>query len=399
MKLYETDTSSSSPKKQKAPRGRPRIQRPIQNQTERRRAQVREAQRTYRLKKETAIHDLQAKVSILESTVGNIQKLFQELYKASVKVAIKESSGHLMQTLIQVEMDFRQIVAMKDFGPPGNQDLYPINSQVMLNNLSHPTQIESSNLLAGTPTTNAQFDSLMPLIKPDPFPLSDSESKLSSVSTQCLPSDTRQLPTNPKEQSNQYYQYPGQHQTPILQHDQHNPQLHMQQKQTHQQHQTQNHSQVQSQQTHQIYHEKSQQSQSQHQHQHQQHLQQTQPHGPHQTEQSQHQPQQLQQLHQQKIIQSNSSKPSSTESYFTENAEPFLKPNFCKYANKLDIADRAVNQQVIDDALQTIFSSDRIQPKMNSPNMDLLECSGENSIRIAQRSDPFEESKYPYLPS
>lgn len=77
MSSDNTFTFSSSTSKTK--RGRPRLQKSDLTQTERRRAQVREAQRTYRMKKETTIRSLQARVNSLENSLSSLQILLKKL--------------------------------------------------------------------------------------------------------------------------------------------------------------------------------------------------------------------------------------------------------------------------------------------------------------------------------
>lgn len=70
--------------KPKSKRGRPRHERSLQSQTERRRAQVRHAQRTYRLRKESAIVSLQARIVLLETSLACIESLALHSYKVGL---------------------------------------------------------------------------------------------------------------------------------------------------------------------------------------------------------------------------------------------------------------------------------------------------------------------------
>lgn len=102
----------------KGKRGRPRLQRSLQSQTERRRAQVRDAQRTYRLKKESAINDLEKRVTSLQSAVSSMETLFRDLYEAGIEIAVRESNNNLMQIFAQAGMKFELLMSMIEAESP-----------------------------------------------------------------------------------------------------------------------------------------------------------------------------------------------------------------------------------------------------------------------------------------
>ncbi|KAK7202905.1 hypothetical protein BZA70DRAFT_86696 [Myxozyma melibiosi] len=78
---------------QKRKRGRPRVF-AEQEHSERRRAQVRDAQRTYRQKKDLTIQHLQRRVRSLESVVESIQSVFLDVYDSSLEHAIEYKLGN-----------------------------------------------------------------------------------------------------------------------------------------------------------------------------------------------------------------------------------------------------------------------------------------------------------------
>ncbi|KAK9449813.1 uncharacterized protein V1518DRAFT_414726 [Limtongia smithiae] len=83
---------------QKRRRGRPRLN-DQHSQAERRRAQIRDAQRTYRQKKDRTITDLRSRVSLLEATVESLQSVFLGVYDQGVEVAMSNRDATFVHTL------------------------------------------------------------------------------------------------------------------------------------------------------------------------------------------------------------------------------------------------------------------------------------------------------------
>ncbi|KAK9373744.1 uncharacterized protein V1513DRAFT_139385 [Lipomyces chichibuensis] len=79
-------------------RGRPRLI-AKHEKTDRRRAQIRDAQRTYRQKKDRTIMDLQSRINLLESTVEGMQSVFLDVYEHGVQVAMQHHNAKFVQTL------------------------------------------------------------------------------------------------------------------------------------------------------------------------------------------------------------------------------------------------------------------------------------------------------------
>ncbi|KAK9479713.1 hypothetical protein V1514DRAFT_318646 [Lipomyces japonicus] len=82
----------------KRSRGRPRIH-TERDQVYRRRAQVREAQRTYRQKKDQTIMDLKARVKLLENSMGTMLSVFSEVYNHGMQVASGSDSIQFFKTV------------------------------------------------------------------------------------------------------------------------------------------------------------------------------------------------------------------------------------------------------------------------------------------------------------
>lgn len=108
----------------KGKRGRPRLQRSVQSQTERRRVQVRDAQRTYRLKRESAVQGLQRRVKLCEAVVADVEKLFQDFYESGVEMAVKESNTELMQMFANAGIKFEHAMARLRTQSPDDDDSY-----------------------------------------------------------------------------------------------------------------------------------------------------------------------------------------------------------------------------------------------------------------------------------
>lgn len=110
--MYKPVSPSPTSEKPKGKRGRPRLQRSVQYRTERRRAQVRDAQRTYRLKKESTIRCLEQRAVLFQSAVNGLQTLFQDLSEASMEIAIKNNNNELMQLFNKAGVKFEKIMAI-----------------------------------------------------------------------------------------------------------------------------------------------------------------------------------------------------------------------------------------------------------------------------------------------
>ncbi|KAK9476832.1 hypothetical protein V1514DRAFT_321665 [Lipomyces japonicus] len=90
------DNASSS--EVKKPRGRPRLG--LQHtQTDRRRAQIRAAQRTYRLKKDQKIIELSARVKQLETTVADLSSLHADAFENGIEAAVRHSDSVYLRAL------------------------------------------------------------------------------------------------------------------------------------------------------------------------------------------------------------------------------------------------------------------------------------------------------------
>lgn len=103
-------TSSYTPGSPRTQRGRPRLQTSELTQTERRRAQVREAQRTYRMKKETAIRTLQARVSVLESSLTTLQTSLKKLDRQGGNSSSR-SAGFYLKLINQAHDEMESIIS------------------------------------------------------------------------------------------------------------------------------------------------------------------------------------------------------------------------------------------------------------------------------------------------
>lgn len=101
----DTPVDKPSGKKQ---RGRPRLDPKDENAADRRRTQIRLAQRAYRLRKETTITTLRTRVTELENIIEGMQNTFFELHESSTECMRKlenrnerESFGETMRSLTE----------------------------------------------------------------------------------------------------------------------------------------------------------------------------------------------------------------------------------------------------------------------------------------------------------
>ncbi|KAJ8103680.1 hypothetical protein POJ06DRAFT_190731 [Lipomyces tetrasporus] len=99
----------------KRKRGRPRLisQHP---RAEHRRAQIRDAQRTYRRKKEQTIADLRAQISKLQSAIDSMRQAFFELYNEGRRVGIRHHDLTFVETLTSVMVKIMEISKEVDIG-------------------------------------------------------------------------------------------------------------------------------------------------------------------------------------------------------------------------------------------------------------------------------------------
>lgn len=79
-------------------RGRPRLDTRDESQAERRRTQIRLAQRAYRLRKETTIASLRSRVAELETAIEGMQDAFTELHHTTA--AIAGNNDHILTNFL-----------------------------------------------------------------------------------------------------------------------------------------------------------------------------------------------------------------------------------------------------------------------------------------------------------
>ncbi|KAF8544391.1 hypothetical protein BDD12DRAFT_801314 [Trichophaea hybrida] len=94
----DTPPDRSTAKKQ---RGRPRLDPTDENAADRRRTQIRLAQRAYRLRKETTISSLRSRVTELENAIENMQTTFLELHEFAMKCAQKNEEREISSETIR----------------------------------------------------------------------------------------------------------------------------------------------------------------------------------------------------------------------------------------------------------------------------------------------------------
>ncbi|ORY61756.1 uncharacterized protein BCR38DRAFT_441055 [Pseudomassariella vexata] len=87
----------------KRARGRPRLDTTDQTPQERRRTQIRLAQRAYRNRKESTISDLQKEVDGLKAVNGQMSQAYQDLFKAAARNGLLDQSPDFAQQLLKLQ--------------------------------------------------------------------------------------------------------------------------------------------------------------------------------------------------------------------------------------------------------------------------------------------------------
>ncbi|KAI9849085.1 MAG: hypothetical protein M1838_000286 [Thelocarpon superellum] len=90
----------------KKSRGRPRLDIPDESATDRRRTQIRLAQRAYRMRKETTIASLQNRVSQLEGTIDEMNKAFLDFNDRAIGLGVVQLSPALAKSLHKTTQRF-----------------------------------------------------------------------------------------------------------------------------------------------------------------------------------------------------------------------------------------------------------------------------------------------------
>ncbi|KAK9257974.1 hypothetical protein V1519DRAFT_455931 [Lipomyces tetrasporus] len=128
----------------KRQRGRPRLY--AQHlQTDRRRAQIRHAQRTYREKKERRLEDLNTRINILESSVAIMKYAFFEIYDEGRRVAIRYNDSNFAEVL--ANLTTKVLAIAKDVAVPSEDAVVEgINISKELHS-SHTAPLLASNYL------------------------------------------------------------------------------------------------------------------------------------------------------------------------------------------------------------------------------------------------------------
>ncbi|KAL8826114.1 MAG: hypothetical protein Q9191_003996 [Dirinaria sp. TL-2023a] len=119
----ETSRSSDGEEAERAPqRGRPRLEARSQTRGERRRTQIRLAQRAYRQRKETTIAELSQKVVDLERTISEMSQIVADFKETAKASGLHEIEPNLAETLQAVALRFNN-VASSTAASPGNSAL------------------------------------------------------------------------------------------------------------------------------------------------------------------------------------------------------------------------------------------------------------------------------------
>lgn len=124
-----------APEEPKRTRGRPRLETKDQTPTERRRTQIRLAQRAYRNRKENAITDLQAKIDGLKEVNNEINNAYQNLFDYASQRGLLAQAPEFGQQLQRLQALIKQTQEQDGPGsseqdsPEGNSDEGPQETQ------------------------------------------------------------------------------------------------------------------------------------------------------------------------------------------------------------------------------------------------------------------------------
>ncbi|KAI0835063.1 hypothetical protein F5Y06DRAFT_300001 [Hypoxylon sp. FL0890] len=115
------DEQRESAEEPKRTRGRPRLETKDQTPTERRRTQIRLAQRAYRNRKENAITDLQAKINDLKEVNNEINNAYQNLFDYASQRGLLAQAPEFGQQLQRLQSLIKQ-TQKEDSPKPGEED-------------------------------------------------------------------------------------------------------------------------------------------------------------------------------------------------------------------------------------------------------------------------------------
>ncbi|KAG5370134.1 hypothetical protein CJU90_1475 [Yarrowia sp. C11] len=150
------------PPKKKNKRGRPRLQTSSAAQAERRRAQVRDAQRQYRQRRDNIVHELTARVEALEKVISCVESSFFEFYQRGVQVAVRESNDELMQLFAFAGIRIGGFLRMSNNTDP-NQKLTADMVLKYNDYVSNPVNTFQNHTMGSSPVSSRTDDeSMMP---------------------------------------------------------------------------------------------------------------------------------------------------------------------------------------------------------------------------------------------
>ncbi|OBR06949.1 BZIP family transcription factor [Colletotrichum higginsianum IMI 349063] len=119
----DTDAGHQEEEEKKRSRGRPRLDTNDETAKDRRRTQIRLAQRAYRNRKETAIQSLEKKVDELRRTNEEMSKEFMKLYDFAVSKGMHESTPEFGLQLQSTTEKFVSLARKSSLEPEGDDEL------------------------------------------------------------------------------------------------------------------------------------------------------------------------------------------------------------------------------------------------------------------------------------
>ena len=153
-KARKSKKDSEEADESKRQRGRPRLDTEDQTAADRRRTQIRLAQRAYRHRKETTISALKARVGDLQSTIELMNKTFLDLHDNLIDSGITTKHIGIAKQLQKATQDFVNLSKVSDLDDDDDDEMVKIAEVSGKTDGSHGNRFESQKEL--NPNTGRQ---------------------------------------------------------------------------------------------------------------------------------------------------------------------------------------------------------------------------------------------------
>ncbi|PKS11375.1 hypothetical protein jhhlp_003137 [Lomentospora prolificans] len=150
MGTIESQDQASAESKKRA-RGRPRVEPKDDTAADRRRTQIRLAQRAYRNRKETAIQTLEKKVNVLQDTNEEMSKAFMNLYDTAVSQGLLSAAPEFGRQLQATTEKFVALARKMSDEASRDADQAPENESDGVNTGSSSTSTQNATRFSSSP--------------------------------------------------------------------------------------------------------------------------------------------------------------------------------------------------------------------------------------------------------